>query len=551
MARIILTSAPDPLAYDIVGEVFTIGGAPGADLVLADSMVEPWHAEIRRDGGRYRIVDVSGEAMLVNRLSVVEEWLAHGDIIAIGLNEMLFEDADLVKKIRAFHPALSESTGVKPDQPVRFSADIKLPDKDPDYQVDAVVSLDELRAKPPHGLDASAEAASRQNLSSLYRISRAINSSTSMAATMEMTLTLILRAAKAECGAVFTIDGGGKLAPMVARRRDGSKIPPRMLGTSIVKRAIEDRAAIVCSDACYFIDDGDDVQGIDGRREALSVLCVPLLTGEAAWGAVYLDNEDERSAFSMEDVEFISSIADQLALMIERERTRERVQESRLFQATLERFHSPDVARAIIDQAGREDGFSGLMKEREVTILFADISGFTTLLEQLAPREAALLLNRFFDEMTAIVFKYHGTVDKFIGDAVMANFGAPISYGADAELAVFAAIEMMRNMRRFRDMTPMRQWFEIRIGINTGVVVSGYVGSRRRLDYTVLGDPVNVAARIQEMAGPGQILIGESAFAKVSGVFEHKDLGTVKLRGKSSETRIYEINYKTEKQDRG
>ncbi len=187
--------------------------------------------------------------------------------------------------------------------------------------------------------------------------------------------------------------------------------------------------------------------------------------------------------------------------------------------------------------------YSSFLTEREVTVMFVDISEFTSLMERLAAEEAAELLIDFFDEMTTVVFKYGGTVDKFTGDGILAIFGAPISHGNDAELALFAAVEMMRSMERFKDSRDEKKNFDVRIGVNTGMVLAGYLGSRKRIEYSVLGDPVNVAARLQHVAAPRTILAGEDTVAKVSGIFEFREREKTRLKGKKKETTIYEVVY--------
>ena len=132
-------------------------------------------------------------------------------------------------------------------------------------------------------------------------------------------------------------------------------------------------------------------------------------------------------------------------------------------------------------------------------------------------------------------------MDKFIGDAIMAIFGAPISYGNVAELAVFAALEMLKELEAFRSSIAEAKRFSIRIGVNTGIVVAGYMGSVQRIEYTVLGDPVNIAARLQDLAMPGAIYIGESTHNRVKGLFQTKDLGTMSLRGKAHKIRAYRV----------
>jgi adenylate cyclase len=197
----------------------------------------------------------------------------------------------------------------------------------------------------------------------------------------------------------------------------------------------------------------------------------------------------------------------------------------------LERFHSPEVVDFIINSG--ED--LTIPQERTATIVFSDIVGFTKLADKMTPIEVSQMLNKYFSAMTEIIFDYNGTLDKYIGDAIMAVFGAPIERQTDAERAIWAAIEMLNALPDVDDE------IEIRIGINTGKVVAGSLGAHNRMEYTVLGDAVNVASRLEKMAWPGQILIGEGTYEYVKGKFEIASLGAKTIRGKDTRIMVYEV----------
>jgi class 3 adenylate cyclase len=152
-----------------------------------------------------------------------------------------------------------------------------------------------------------------------------------------------------------------------------------------------------------------------------------------------------------------------------------------------------------------------------------------------------MLLNQYFSRVTDIVFKHDGTLDKYIGDSLMAVFGAPMEKKDDAHRAVLAAKEICRELVDMKDKTETEVQFNIRVGINTGRVIAGNVGSPKRMDYTVIGDPVNVASRLESIAKPNQILIGEETYSRVKSKFKIKKVGAKKLKGKSTETIVYEV----------
>ena len=195
----------------------------------------------------------------------------------------------------------------------------------------------------------------------------------------------------------------------------------------------------------------------------------------------------------------------------------------------LEKYHAPEVVDLIIEQGDKIIA----PRELEATILFIDIVGFTKIASNMTPLSVSHMLDIFFSAMSEIIFDYYGTLDKFIGDGLMAVFGAPIERSSDPERAVWTAIEMMNGL--------VPDNIQVRIGINTGRVVGGMVGTEKRMEYTVLGDAVNVASRLEQMALPGQILIGEETYKKVKDKFSIIEVGPKVIRGKDTRILTYEV----------
>ena len=152
-----------------------------------------------------------------------------------------------------------------------------------------------------------------------------------------------------------------------------------------------------------------------------------------------------------------------------------------------------------------------------------------------------MILNQYFSRMTDILFKFDGTLDKYIGDGLMAVFGAPMARKDDPIRAIQAAREMREELAAMMENEAEDRKFSIRIGINTGRVVAGNIGSPKRLDYTVIGDPVNIASRLESMAEQNQILIGEETYRFVKEKFDIREVGPKKFRGKSEEITVYEV----------
>ena len=179
---------------------------------------------------------------------------------------------------------------------------------------------------------------------------------------------------------------------------------------------------------------------------------------------------------------------------------------------------------------------------REVSVLFADIVGFTTMSEKMSPAAVSLLLNDYLSRMTDVIFKHEGTLDKYIGDAIMAVFGAPLDMPDHAVRAILAALEMRERLEEFNRERRGGPHLKIRIGINTGKAVAGEIGSINKKEYTVLGDTVNTASRLESsVAKPMMVVIGENTYLAVRDQFDCRSLEKQKLKGKELEVTVYEV----------
>ncbi len=208
------------------------------------------------------------------------------------------------------------------------------------------------------------------------------------------------------------------------------------------------------------------------------------------------------------------------------------------------RFESPRAytpahlaARILKDRAA----LSG--ERKQVSVLFADVSGFTSISERLDPEEVHALINRAFELMLAEIHRYEGTVNQFLGDGLMALFGAPIAHEDHAQRAAHAALAMLQTLARYRDELQATRAidFRVRMGLNTGLVVVGAIGDNLRMDYTAVGDTTNTAARMQQLAEPGAIVVAEASQKLIAPYFATRALGAVPVKGKSQPVAAYEL----------
>jgi len=206
------------------------------------------------------------------------------------------------------------------------------------------------------------------------------------------------------------------------------------------------------------------------------------------------------------------------------------------------------VSKQIVDQLLENDEMLNLGgQELEATILFSDIRGFTSMSETMSPKEVVETLNEYFDLMIEIIFKYNGTLDKIIGDALMVIYGAPNATEQDTENAVLTAIEMQEKLIQFNQdrIINLKQPIKIGIGINRGKVISGNIGSKQQMNFTVIGDSVNLASRLCSVADSDEIIVSDAVWKKVKHVktYKSKKLNPVKVKGKVKPIEIKEILY--------
>ena len=201
----------------------------------------------------------------------------------------------------------------------------------------------------------------------------------------------------------------------------------------------------------------------------------------------------------------------------------------------------PKELLAKLEAARSTGGIQG--ERRVVTMLFCDVTGSTAAAEKLDPEEWAEIMNGAFQHLIAPVYRYEGTLARLMGDAILAFFGAPIAHEDDPHRAVLAGLEIIRDIGPYRDEVK-RKWgvdFEVRVGINTGLVVVGEVGSDLRVEYTALGDAINVAARMEQAARPGTVLIAADTHRRIEPLFDFDDLGPIEVRGRSEPLRAYTV----------
>ena len=502
--------------YPLSQDGTTIGRGDDNDIVLPGSTVSRKHARIEKTKEGYLLTDLgSRNGTEVNQKPTQSIFLKHQDQIKIGPNRLTFVTEEDAREGLDGSSVLTVSS--LPSEAVSDPAKITE--------------------------DLSSLGRSNKVLFVLYEISRHLTSIQDFNELLEKIMDLIFMVIDADRGYLF-LTGDTKEAepdPKVVKYKDDLVKDGEPLGASqtILNKVINEKVALLTANA---MEDPelDHAQSIL-MQQIRTAMCVPLWRRDKVIGAIQLDSKRLDNQFTKADLELLNAIGSQMAMIIEQASLNEQIREEERMMRRLRRYFSPQVIETILKGgAWTQDD---LMEPRELTatVLFTDIVGFTRLSEKMPPREINMVLNRHFHRMADIVFQYGGTLDKYLGDGLMAVFGAPMEKEDDAERAIQAARQMRDELKEMMDETGVDTQFDIRIGVNTGRVVAGNIGSPNRVDYTVIGDPVNVASRLESIAEPNQILIGEETFRHVKGLFDIKKVGPKKVKGKGAEVMVYAV----------
>jgi adenylate cyclase len=350
-------------------------------------------------------------------------------------------------------------------------------------------------------------------------------------------LLTIFKFVRADRGVIFLTDERGELVPSASQRRDGTESPIQVSST-IMNHVMKERATVLTHDAAM------DFAASKGKSMILnrigSAIVAPLLHNNDILGVLWLDSET-LAQFQPKDMEIVTAIAAQAAMFIEITILGKKIEQEIVNRERFSRLLSPNVAKRVL--SGALEVKKGGQLVEECTVFNSDIRGFTRMSEGANPAAVVDMMNEYFEQMVEIVFKYEGTLDKFMGDGIMALWGAPVVHPDDALRSVSCALEQMDVLARFnrRRVEENQEPLAIGIGIHTGPLVAGYIGSSKALSYTVIGDVANTSARVCGIAAPGQILVSEATLARLQNRVEVEELPPANLKGKEKPFRIFNV----------
>src|SRR5215207_8737594 len=498
--------------------VCTIGRAPDNRVVLNDPRASRYHAHVKFQNGAYVLFDgsldgkPSANHVFVNGEQRLEHPLRDGDAVQIGASrlrldlsderkkepEARFEDKPLggtqllVSANDVIRAALSAHPSASPATAERSFANAQN------------AELEDLRGKA-------------RILALLYEMSKTLGSVFDLDPIFEKACEVILSATPADRVVALLSDeskqdgeGDEDLEVVAMRVRDEQRAAharKQPIGRTITRKVMRERQALLSQDAAADME----FAGVHSivAQGVHSTICAPLIADTRVHGALYADRLDPFTTFTYADLELVSAVAAQTAVAVESARAHERLAREEVARANYGRFLPEYVVQQILENP---DSFKLGGVNQTLTVLFADIRGFTRLSELAAPERVVQLLNNYFTAMSDIIFAHGGTLDKYIGDGLMALFGAPHATPDDACNAVSAAVAMQRQMQVINAQLRQDGLAEIAVGIglHTGVATVGYIGSERRSEYTAIGDTVNLAARLEQNSVPGQILLSEA-----------------------------------------
>jgi adenylate cyclase len=512
-------------------ETASIGRANDNDIVLNDFSVSRRHAFLKKENGAWFIYDnQSTNGVKVNDQAVPKAAVGDGDRALIGTFLLRFRDAPV--PARTGRMIDSTSTRIRP-----------IAEFNEDFGLDKEVAMPPAESTAERRRAAVDVAYKSRVFEILVQVAKALISADDLATVLDKVMYLIFEFLPVDRGFLLLEEDGAltlRISRLQASRRQSSD-GTTPYSRTIVDMVVKQKVAILTSDAQtdQRFESGESIR----MQQIRSAMCAPLWNGDSVIGVIYVDSPMHAGNFADQDLDLLTALANFAAVAIERARLHEKVVEEKRIRGRLERYHSPQVVEDIIADANAT-GELKTARTKTVTILFADIVGFTTWSEKMTAETLSKLLTEFFTLASDAVFACGGTIDKFIGDAVMAFFGAPLDQADHAPRAVAAALKIREGMRGWNQVRVARgdPALEVRIAINTGEAIVGDIGSDRRVDYTVLGNAVNVAARLEEfVAQPGDIVMGPDTWEAVKDRYEVAQLGFFSLKGLSAQVPLYKV----------
>lgn len=507
----------------------TIGRSQSNSISIKDNSLSRHHAEITITRDRSIVKDLNSlNGTFVNQQQIKQHPLKHGDLIFCGTIVFKFLDA---------FAETEDEMGNSEELPI-------VRQLSPQNTQIAIEDILDRSRSTSSALQLKQQDVNRRDvdkLKILLEVSKQLSSPENLDKLLEKILDLLLNIMNVDRAAILLInEETRKLEQKAVCSRSGLSVSYQFYSTKIINYVCKRGAAILTDDA------GADrrFQGSDSIliQAIRASMCVPLQNGEEVFGVLYADNLSRSKIYTEEDLEFLSALGTQAAIAIDNSRLTDKMQQEAIWRDKMERFFPKAISRKL-----REEGHLEII-DTEVTALFADISDFTKMSSTMKPRQVIEMLNDYFNVMVEeIIFAYEGTLEKYIGDALLAVWGAPYARKDDSNRAVQAAIDMQYAVRRLnREWEAKgRQPIAIHIGLNTGKVAAGNIGSKKLIQYAAIGDTTNVTSRICNVAKAHEIILSRSTYNKLKNRDDLplEKLPPVRVKGKEKPLQLYRLHW--------
>lgn len=518
MAKLIVNGTDGRREIEL-GPMTTIGRHPDNMVQLLDRIVSKEHARIiRQPDGRFLFKDLSSlNGSFFHNERLTERVLADGDEITMGATTLQFRAESA--------PAQAGNVTIEPSAIETFIRQkLEARPKDREFQAEKEIS------------DVNVLRRDYEKLRLAHELQRAIGLEVDLDLLLEKIIMKAFELIPADRGVILLMEEGVP-RPRIARTRDG-RSEQIVLSKSILNEVVQAKTAVLSSDATMDSRfSGAHSVIMQGIR---STMTVPLLHHDELLGIMHMDSMVATNAFGEKDLQLFAGIGGQAAVAIHNTLLARKIEMEAKTRAQFQRLLSPNLVDQVV--AGKLQLEKGGALQ-EVTLLFSDIRGFTAMSENIPPQDIVHMLNEYFELMVDVIFRHGGTLDKFVGDEIIALFGAPVALPRAELKAVECALDMMKVLREFNRTRAAEGQHEIKIGIgvNTGTVVTGTIGSSRALQYTAIGDAVNTTARLCSVAKAGEILLAETTYNRVKEQVASVPLPPVKVKGKAAELKVYNV----------
>jgi len=523
-----------------LGRTVVVGRAVTSDIPIYDPTISRRHAEVSLTENGVLVKDLgSSNGTFLNGAKIAEAEAGPNDVVTFG------KVAFRVKEVTAPAPRPQ----VVPTPPEFTNPRARVPGGTIVRQLPVSASggvpaivIDQPQAGGASHLKVKAqtlEERREKKLSLLLEVSKELSKQQELDRLLDKVVDFTFQIMNVDRVSILLLDGkSNELVPRISKSRTGDASAAKHVPQSIARKAVEERVAILSDNAAA----DERFKGKSILIQSVrSAMCTPLMgSDQKVLGILYVDNLTATHSFADEDLEFLIAFGGLTAVAIENSQLSERIRREALVRSNFERYFSPNIASVIAEQqnAGKLPS-----QKQPVVIFFSDIRGFTPMSEDISTDDIATLLTEYFTEMVEIVFEHSGTLDKFMGDAIMALWGAPIVHADDADRAMQCALDQLAVLEKMN-----AKWEEqgrppvaIGIGINFGEVFAGNIGSDRRLEYTVIGDAVNTASRLCSSAGLNEILISEPFYKALKKPPKVEALEPIQVKGKAKKVPVYRV----------